>query len=60
MAALFRSTWWLWPLYTIPTVIAAITIDPGFAWLLIVFAGVFLYFAWVRYDDQGNRRELGS
>lgn len=60
MKALFRSTWWLWPSYAGVTVALALWFDAAFLWLLPVFFLVFVYFAYVRFDDQGNRRELGG
>ena len=57
MCALFNSTRWLWPSYTIVTVALAIAIDGVFLWLLPLFFFVFAYFAFVRFDEHGERRE---
>lgn len=60
MAALFKSTWWLWPTYVAVSVALALAFDRTFLWLIPVFFLVFVYFAFVRFDDQGNRRELSG
>ncbi len=52
--ALFKQTWWLWTLYLIVNVALIFLISPVFLAVLPLILVIFIYFALVRYDDEGN------
>jgi hypothetical protein len=56
LIGLWRDTWWVWLVFLVIVV--------GLAWLVTVYylvflpilPGVFLYFAYNRYDSSGNAK----
>jgi uncharacterized membrane protein len=52
--ALFKQTWWLWTIYLILNVTLIFFISPIFLAVLPLILVIFIYFALVRYDDEGN------
>ena len=52
--ALFKQTWWLWTIYLILNIGLIIFVSPVFWAVLPMIVVIFIYFAWVRYDDEGN------
>lgn len=54
---LLRDTWWLWLLFIIATFFMAFTLSRAFLLGLLVLPAMFLYFAYGRYDDDGNQIE---
>lgn len=52
--ALFKQTWWLWTIYLILNVTLIFFISPVFLAVLPLIFVIFIYFALVRYDDEGN------
>ena len=55
--ALLRSTWWLWLLYVVISLPLIWFVDPVF-WITMPIYGVtFVYFAFMRFDEHGNRRD---
>lgn len=52
--ALFKQTWWLWTIYLILNVTLIFFISPVFLAVLPLILVIFIYFALVRYDDEGN------
>ncbi len=53
----FRDMWWLLAIFTVATFVVGYIIGVGFGIAVaLVLYGTFAYFAWVRYDDDGNER----
>jgi len=52
--ALFKQTWWLWTIYLILNIGLILFVSPVFWAVLPMIVVIFIYFAWVRYDDEGN------
>ena len=58
---LWRDTWWLWMIFVLLTIILAALIGKFFLLLLPCFPVPFIYFAFVRYDEEGKEKaDLGS
>ncbi len=53
---LWRDTWWLWGLFVTLIVSFAIFDSIHFLLLLPILPGVFFYFAFNRYDEDGNEK----
>lgn len=51
---LLRSTWWLWLAFVALAAFMIIYVNVIFVVMIPVLIGVFIYFALVRYDDDGN------
>ena len=54
--ALFKQTWWLWTIYLILNIGLIFFVSPVFWAVLPMIVVIFIYFALVRYDDEGNFR----
>lgn len=55
LISLLRETWWLALIVLVFSGACAIFVDPMLAWMMSgASAVVFLYFAFVRYDDDGE------
>lgn len=54
---LWRETWWLWCLFLGGVLGASIFVTPFFLFMAPVFVVMFLYFAFVRYDEHGQHKE---
>jgi uncharacterized membrane protein len=52
--ALFKQTWWLWTIYLTLNIGLIFFVSPVFLAVLPMIVVVFIYFALVRYDDEGN------
>ena len=52
--ALFKQTWWLWTIYLILNIGLILFVSPVFWAVLPMIVVIFIYFALVRYDDEGN------
>jgi len=58
---LWRDTWWLWSAFVLITIGFSFLIGKYFFLLLPCLPVPFLYFAFNRYDDDGNEKaDLGS
>ncbi len=54
--ALLRTTWWLWIVFFGSSALLIELVDPVF-WITVpIYLVTLLYFAYIRYDDQGKRR----
>lgn len=51
---LLRNTWWLWLAFIALTVFLIVRVNLIFIVMIPILIGVFIYFALVRYDDDGN------
>ncbi len=52
--ALFKQTWWLWTIYLILNIGLIFFVSPVFWAVLPMIVVIFIYFALVRYDEEGN------
>lgn len=57
LVALLRTTWWLWVIFVLVSVLLSELVDPVFWVMLPVCAVTIVYFAFVRFDEHGERRE---
>lgn len=57
LIALFSETWWLWTACVAVCGVMVSTISLFFLVLLPMLLVVFFYFAYNRYDRDGNSRE---
>ncbi len=51
--ALFKETWWLWLLFATGGVMMSF-VSPVFLTIFPICIFTFFWFAYVRYDDEGN------
>jgi type IV secretory pathway component VirB8 len=51
---LIKDTWWLWLIFTAIVVFMVVWVSPIFLALVPMLITVFFYFAFVRYDEDGN------
>jgi len=51
---LIKDTWWLWTVFASVIIFMVTCISPIFLALIPMLVIVFFYFAFVRYDDEGN------
>lgn len=58
-AGLMRDTWWLWVLFLVLGITFVILVDRLFLVTLPVLAFAFVYYAIMRYDDEGNHKGEG-
>jgi hypothetical protein len=56
LAGLLRDTWWLWALFLIATIVFAIVVSLLFLVMIPVLMVAIVYYASLRYDDQGKPR----
>ncbi|GAA4425975.1 hypothetical protein [Bremerella cremea] len=56
LRGLWRDTWWLWFVFLAAIVGVAYLVTPFFLFLIPVFVVMFLYFAFVRYDENGRNK----
>ena len=54
---LWRDTWWIWLLFIGATIVMAFAVTFAFLLGLLILPAMFLYFAYGRYDDDGNQIE---
>ena len=61
MLGLWRDTWWLWTAFLVMTVAFSFLLGSFFLLLLPCLPVPFVYFAFNRYDSDGNEKsDLGS
>ncbi|MGI9441388.1 MAG: hypothetical protein ACR2N1_02920 [Rubripirellula sp.] len=61
MLGLWRDTWWLWTAFLVMTVAFSFLLGNFFLLLLPCLPVPFVYFAFNRYDSDGNEKaDLGS
>lgn len=61
MLGLWRDTWWLWVGFTVVTIGFTFLLGNYFLLLLPCLPVPFVYFAFNRYDDDGNEKpDLGA
>ncbi|PIE23112.1 MAG: hypothetical protein CSA62_08715 [Planctomycetota bacterium] len=54
---LWRDTWWLWLAFTAAFVLLTIYVMAVYLIFLPLIPIIFLYFAFGRYDEKGQRKE---
>jgi cobalamin synthase len=52
--AFLKHTWWLWAVYVLVTVLLIAFLSPVFLAVIPMMVVMFIYFALVRYDEDGN------
>ena len=52
--SLIRNTWWLWLAFLIAGVSLTLFVSLIFLAVFPICACIFFYFAYVRYDEDGN------
>jgi hypothetical protein len=52
--SLIRGTWWLWLGYFIAGVLLTVFVSRVFVAIFPICIATFFYFAYVRYDEDGN------
>jgi len=61
MLGLWRDTWWLWTAFLVLTAVFSLLVGSFFLLLLPCLPVPFVYFAFNRYDSDGNEKsDLGS
>jgi len=61
LIGLWRDTWWLWTGFVVLTVGFSFIVGKFFLLLLPCLPVPFVYFAYNRYDDDGNEKaDLGA
>ena len=59
--ALWRDTWWLWTAFMVLTIVFAFVVGIFFLLLVPCLPIPFVYFAFNRYDKDGNEKaDLGA
>lgn len=53
---LWRDTWWLWCVFAVLVLVVSYVVTPFFVILIPIFAVVFVYFSFMRYDNQGRNK----
>ncbi|PQO34488.1 hypothetical protein DTL21_13295 [Bremerella cremea] len=56
ISGLWRDTWWLWCVFMVALLGAVFFVTPFFLFMAPAFVVMFLYFAFVRYDENGKNR----
>lgn len=56
LIGLWRDTWWVWLMLTGVVVLLAWLVTPFYVVCLPILPGVFVYFAYNRYDADGNEK----
>ena len=55
---LLRDTWWLWIGFLLSGIFLAIFVHPIFMSIFPISIVTFIYFAIVRYDENGNLKNM--
>ena len=55
LKGLFRDTWWLWLLFFGTGTVLSIFANVFFVVTLPILFVAFIYYAMLRYDDEGNQ-----
>jgi hypothetical protein len=53
---LFRDTWWLWAVFLVISFTFIVLVNKLFLVTLPVLVVAFVYYASMRYDDEGNHK----
>ncbi|WP_425397903.1 hypothetical protein [Aeoliella sp.] len=56
LIGLWRDTWWVWLVFVAIVVVLGILVTPYYLVFVPVLPGVFVYFAFNRYDSDGNEK----
>ena len=56
LSGLWRDTWWVWLMLAIVVIALGIAVTWFYFIMLPMLPGMFVYFAFNRYDEQGNER----
>ncbi len=56
LKGLFRDTWWLWLLFLAIGITFIVAVSPIFFVTLPVLAVAYVYYATMRYDDNGQHK----
>ncbi len=56
LKAIWRETWWVWVIFFVFGTVMGLWVHPSFftAYPISMFA--FVYFMFMRYDDEGNNK----
>lgn len=57
---LLRDTWWLWIFFIVICALLIYYVSIVLSVMIPILCFTFVYFAMIRYDDQGNAREIGG
>ncbi len=61
LLGLWRDTWWLWTAFIVLTLVFSYVVGIFFLLLLPCLPVPFVYFAYNRYDEDGNEKaDLGA
>ena len=56
LIGLWRDTWWVWLVLAAIVMVLAVLVTPFYIVCLVFLPGVFVYFAYNRYDRDGNEK----
>ena len=56
LGGLWRDTWWVWVGFVVLTIVLGVTVGRFFYLLIPCWPVPFVYFAFNRYDEQGNEK----
>lgn len=56
LIGLWRDTWWVWLVFVVIVLVLGILVTKYYLVLLPALPGVFVYFAFNRYDSDGNEK----
>ncbi len=56
LAGLWRDTWWVWLGFAAMAIVLGVAVGWFFYLLVLCLPVPFAYFAFNRYDDQGNEK----
>ena len=56
LIGLWRDTWWLWTGFVLLTIGFSLFVGKFFLLLLPCLPAPFVYFAYIRYDEDGNEK----
>ncbi|HBE68891.1 MAG TPA: hypothetical protein DDW52_12155 [Planctomycetaceae bacterium] len=55
LKALWRETWWLWCLFVAGIAFISYAETPAFLLTLAILPPVYVYFAFIRFDEDGEK-----
>jgi hypothetical protein len=58
IVALLKETWWLWILFFGSCTYLTLYIEPFMVVTLPMLVAIFVYFAFVRFDENGDAKEI--
>lgn len=50
----WRDSWWMWCIFFAIAIAMSIYVMPFFIMMLPILIGIYVYFAFMRYDKDGN------